>query len=104
MCFFPLVIQYTIEETSESNFFFVYLAYRIYTIGCSCSISLLFFVIFLCCVKCLSNFPGAVLTVVLCVVFKLRALARELLQRYQNGDASEWKESRASETNWCSKL
>lgn len=61
--FSALVIQYTIEETSEFNFF-VYLAYRIYIIGCSCSISLLFFVIVLCSVKCLSNFPGAILSVV----------------------------------------
>lgn len=74
--FFPLVIQYTIEETSEFTFF-VYLAYRIYIIGCSCSISLLFFVIVLCSVRCLSNFPGAVLAVVLCKVFKLIALAHE---------------------------
>lgn len=36
------------------------------------------------------------------MVFKLIALAHELLQRYQDGDASEWKESRAAETNWCS--
>lgn len=75
-----LVIQYTIEETLEFNFFFVYLPYRIYITGCSCRISLLFFVIFLCCVKCLSSFPGAVLAVVLCTVFRLIALAYELLQ------------------------
>lgn len=88
MVFSPLVTQYTIEEISELNFF-VYLAYRIYIIGCSCSISLLFFVIFLCSVKCLSNFPGAVLAAVLCMVFKLIALAHELLQRYQDEDASQ---------------
>lgn len=86
--FSPLVIQYTIEETSEFNFF-VYLAYMIYIIGCSCSISLLFSVIVLCSVKCLSNFPGTVFTVVLCMVFKLMALAHELLPCYHLEDVSD---------------
>lgn len=36
------------------------------------------------------------------MVFKLTALAHELLQCYQLEDASERKESRASVTNWCS--
>jgi len=58
-------------------------------------------VIFLCCVKCLGNFPGAVLAAVLNVVFKLIALAHELLQPYQDGDPNEWKESRIPETGWC---
>jgi len=35
------------------------------------------------------------------MVFKLIALAHELLQPYQDGDANEWKESRTCETDWC---
>lgn len=77
----------------------VYLAYGIYIIGCSCSISLLFFVIFLYCMKCFSNFPGAVIAIVLRLIVRLLALAHELLQHYHDGDVNEWKESGALETN-----
>lgn len=36
------------------------------------------------------------------MVFKLMALEHELLKCYKLEDASEWKESRASVSNWCS--
>lgn len=49
--------------------------------------------------KCFSNFPGAVIAIVLRLIVRLLALAHELLQHYHDGDVNEWKESGPPETN-----